>query len=98
TDIYTLSLHDALPISRSIPPLPPCTEIERRRDPRGKRQRARRRARSSSRQDQECAELLSRPNLAPPAASITYAYELGNRAKSARSEEHTSELQSRENL
>src|SRR5690606_41960928 len=60
TDIYPLSLHDALPISSPRPPAP-------------------------------CATITSRPSIMPTSPMRVFAISL-------RSEEHTSELQSRENL
>src|SRR5436309_9261202 len=59
TEIYTLSLHDALPISSSA---------------------------------------SSRPSPSPPPASASARSRLSSAGSSSRSEEHTSELQSRENL
>src|SRR5206468_12747655 len=69
TEIYTLSLHDALPISRRCRAVSPCSPG-----------RAARRGRRSS----CCAASCS------PACS--------GRWRSTRSEEHTSELQSRSDL
>src|SRR5436309_4822355 len=60
TEIYTLSLHDALPTSRSAPHCRPCA--------------------------------------APAARSRPSGCRSGRSGSCARSEEHTSELQSRENL
>src|SRR2546430_16159879 len=67
TEIYTLSLHDALPISRAAP-----TALRARSRARGCRVRLRRRARGTGAADR--------------------------RSAGARSEEHTSELQSQSNL
>src|SRR3712207_1631150 len=82
TEIYTLSLHDALPISsrrapddpRSSPPLRPATCAERRAWPGWSTDRA--------------------PRFRGPCAPTPRAHGL----RCARSEEHTSELQSRQYL
>src|SRR5688572_32705166 len=66
TEIYTLSLHDALPISRARPP----------RHARTRGQTAR------------CTARRDRHRCRPPSESVPIA----------RSEEHTSELQSQSNL
>src|SRR3712207_8258820 len=79
TEIYSLSLHDALPISnrcRSIPPWS-CSASRRRR---------RRGRRSATR-------VCSAPACSPRTRSTSAA-----RSHRARSEEHTSELQSRQYL
>src|SRR5690606_41755293 len=84
--IYTLSLHDALPIYPPADPRPdgpPARRREQRADPR----------------------LAQRPRLGaggrrrPPPARHRRRRRPGGRAgRQGRSEEHTSELQSRENL
>src|SRR5690606_41896009 len=93
-DTYTLSLHDALPISRA---------------PRGRRQRGRRAYGAELRRGTGSVRLLPpapgagrvRPADRPAAdelRSAGAAAQSGCRADADRSEEHTSELQSRENL
>src|SRR5436305_6470229 len=59
TDIYTLSLHDALPISRSsaAPPPPICSSTCART------RACLRRSRSISRSEEHTSELQSRPHL-----------------------------------
>src|SRR3712207_8685249 len=76
TEIYTLSLHDALPISRGRRGTP------RRRTPRARRAMACRNARRAG---------------TPPEPRVAAAPCHGRR-KRVRSEEHTSELQSRQYL
>src|SRR5256885_3725274 len=73
TEIYTLSLHDALPISRRAPTCPPSTRRPRRGG-----------SRSTCR------------SVEPRAAERASAQHSGT--LTARSEEHTSELQSPCNL
>src|SRR3712207_7955702 len=71
TEIYTLSLHDALPISR---PIPPRRELPRRRAAR-------------------CRRRCPRPRPTPGRPTMQRRLR-----GSGRSEEHTSELQSRQYL
>src|SRR5947209_10210512 len=71
TEIYTLSLHDALPISQVTPPPVRCWQ--------------------SSARDRRCAPARSSLSCRPEAR------ELASRSP-GRSEEHTSELQSRQYL
>src|SRR5207244_8845403 len=84
TDIYPLSLHDALPI---CPPGLHCPP----RDPRGggSRRIARGAVEGSARPGAPLAQL-------PPWPLLSSAH--GQRADPARSEEHTSELQSPDHL
>src|SRR3712207_5248672 len=87
TEIYTLSLHDALPISA---PQPPRSRRERR--PRWWRRRPPPRARTSRpRQDRKSTRLNSSH------ANISYAVFCLKKKKitTTISEEHTSEIQSR---
>src|SRR3712207_7770557 len=72
TEIYTLSLHDALPISASVPP-------------------------SSSPPSRPPARRSSRPPPPSPRARPATSGSTGSTSPS-RSEEHTSELQSRQYL
>src|SRR5690606_40105934 len=75
SDIYPLSLHDALPICRPEPPAPPREKHDTIQDERRRGGMVRRRpGRTSSLRAPPCALVLNR------------------------SEEHTSELQSREKL
>src|SRR3712207_93344 len=82
TEIYTLSLHDALPISspRSSASARPAPRRRTRASP------TRRRATTSR---SSCRRGAGRPSRGPPARTTT---------PSSRSEEHTSELQSRQYL
>src|SRR5690606_41749247 len=85
TETYTLSLHDALPISlaRTRRARPPCRADPRRSCRRSSGRRGGRRGRCPP----SCRR---RTRTAPPAPPV--------RRAPSRSEEHTSELQSRENL
>src|SRR5437764_3203191 len=83
TEIYTLSLHDALPISVRVP-----QRVGRRGGPRGVRPRDRRRR--SRREAAHLAARLPDQRRAPAPRALP-----GTRpARPRRSEEHTSELQS----
>src|SRR3712207_9272005 len=77
TEIYTLSLHDALPISRRL--------ATSRYQPR----------RSSTRPSRSCSRTRSS---VPPSARSASCPTVPCRLSSRRSEEHTSELQSRQYL
>src|SRR5206468_7465030 len=81
TEIYTLSLHDALPISMNWSPRLPAKS----------RRASRRSARSSRATGRWCGSTAGRSRSATPAGDTCKP---GNR----RSEEHTSELQSRSDL
>src|SRR5690606_40812735 len=84
TVLYTLSLHDALPISR------------RTRAPSKHTQPCARACRSHRSREASAKAADSRASRARSATNRPRAKSAGN--EEARSEEHTSELQSRENL
>src|SRR3712207_7998657 len=78
TEIYTLSLHDALPISF---PSPVCAKVLKRK----------------VRIVLECEE-MEKPLLCPTHTLLSSSVNKHHISLSARSEEHTSELQSRQYL
>src|SRR5690606_39510471 len=84
--IYSLSLHDALPICRAYRP---PGRLERRGDRRRARSRLARTHGRDRRDDGARRKALWRRLERLPRAQV---------ARTGRSEEHTSELQSRENL
>src|SRR5690606_39913521 len=86
-DTYTVSLHDALPISEKAPAprskTPPKTAEQAKADATAPAPRA----------------PASAPGAAPAGADARFVLQVGAFANpGSRSEEHTSELQSRENL
>src|SRR5205085_12588131 len=90
TDIYTLSLHDALPISkfqaaivRAVRECPPGMVTIVTGPPGG--------GKTTTMIDLICEDIARDPNWRE-------AYVHASKAKAARSEEHTSELQSQSNL
>src|SRR5205085_12421664 len=89
TYIYTLSLHDALPISFRIPQIPKRRTLSPATGHNRDRHRSRSRSRTSQRSTGSKASRRSRPSESPE-------YSPSDRGR--RSEEHTSELQSQSNL
>src|SRR3712207_7079783 len=75
TEIYTLSLHDALPISTSCPPSGDCSSPPTR-----------------------CPSPPGSPPLRASPCTCSAAGSAGSPRRRSRSEEHTSELQSRQYL
>src|SRR5439155_24879038 len=94
TEIYTLSLHDALPISRTNAPAPRRTCLSNGQGARASRASGRPACSQASRPPSSWATLVK-----PSAASLeaACAERLPERQRQ-RSEEHTSELQSRGHL
>src|SRR3712207_6854018 len=82
TEIYTLSLHDALPIYGGVPE--PASWVSQPRLP----------GRSSSGSSGDCVAEDARTALAPPLPDVNSS----DPRVRLRSEEHTSELQSRQYL
>src|SRR5690606_40947010 len=94
SSIYTLSLHDALPILAKTPPVPLTPETDYTAQAFEERCKAAHRVDAGPRLERCVARRRDSQPRSPACVPLGELHLYGSR----RSEEHTSELQSRENL